>query len=575
MPIPNKIRKITNWLPYSDQKRSKQMWHINKSNSTGLIIQFTDFLKISVEKKLENKSWAVAKEVLKRTMSGNKTAAPRISDSRIGTLRSDIYQMGFIKYENNKNTYELTESGHKFLENPKKTLLSQYIKLQFTNPLILNYCKDVCVFPILALIKLILDPEINFLTKNELGLIVFMNYLYDDYFYRVKEKILEYRNLPLNIKSNLIKDFKETPEGHVAIASAATVTYLTSRLIQTDVFTYHKENEISCLKIKDKYKDELKEIVNKYQNISPYPYKEKNELEYKIWFDYIGNSNVDYPPQIKQINIENNTDDIILNVIRNNDYEASYNKFGETIITHPFFNDQKYTIEIYISSQDKSISFDVYPKKDQDIFLDLNSTQIVDINEEYYIKKIRELIESKDFDSELTNKIKFISEKYKKYKFNTPSIRGARLEELFYKYISLIKNKLLINEVVWKGKINQYGLPQQTPGGPKGNPDIVIILKNKIILLELTTNSSISGQENSESLNIVRHARNYIENNNEILKKYNLDKKCLSIIFAAPVIHNDIVRSLSVILEKENITNAFLTINELIQKISTNTLLDF
>ena len=56
MRIPKKIRNITNWLPFGDQRRNKQMWHVNKSNAASLIFQTKGFLEIIKEKNLEEKA---------------------------------------------------------------------------------------------------------------------------------------------------------------------------------------------------------------------------------------------------------------------------------------------------------------------------------------------------------------------------------------------------------------------------------------------------------------------------------------------------------------------------------------
>jgi len=48
--------------------------------------------------------------------------------------------------------------------------------------------------------------------------------------------------------------------------------------------------------------------------------------------------------------------------------------------------------------------------------------------------------------------------------------------------------------VIWNGKIGEYGIPSPAPGGPNGDPDILIFIGDTLVVLELTTIKSKSQQ---------------------------------------------------------------------------------
>lgn len=572
MPIPHRIRSITNWVPYYDVSRKKQMWHINKSGSTFMIVQFKAFLEITIRKNLENKSWTSAKEVMKREMSLLGAAAPRISDSRIGTLKSDLYQTGLIQYV--KDGYIITKAGRDFLINPSDILFNQFIKFQYTNPTILDYCKDIYVFPNIGIIRLLLDKEIAYLTKEELSYIVFLNYLYEDDFDDVLNRIKNFRKLSNTEKNRILSEFKITPEGHVALAKASTAMYLMSRLAVTDYFKIEKLNNTNKLVLNYTKIDELKNILTLYNDITPFPYSKKIGFENDLWFEYIGNPEKKFPPQLKEITLLKSNSECIINIIRNKKIEGNYHVPNNTTLSHAFFNNEHYQIEVYIPSILKTYKFDITTIKNEDIFIDLEKMNILEVDSQYYLDLTRELINSRTFDSELANKIKYIEKKFSKSDFNVGSIRGARFEELLFKILQDNAEEYEIQEVIWKGKIDEFGIPHQTPGGPKGDPDIIVVLKDRILIFELTTISSRSGQENSESLNIVRHVRNFSENNIELFEKYELEPENIELYFSAPVLHSDLVKSLSDLLDLDKIKYNFIKTGDLLDMIENNELLN-
>ncbi len=558
MRIPKKVRNITKWLPFSDQRRKKQMWHINKSNAEGLIEQFRGFLEIFIEKNLENKKWRSIKEILKREMSKKGLCAPRISDSRIGTLKSDIYQMGFIKY-NKDGSLSITKIGREFREDPKEALTKQFIKLQFTNPTIINYCKDIYLFPIRGLMKLLI--ELGYLTKEELGYIVFLKYLYEDDFGVVKEKIKKFRGL--SQKEKIINEFKKTPEGHVALTSASSVTYLCSKLKLTGIFEYEK----GILTIKPNKLKFVKDILEKYEDVSPYPY-EKNDID--LWFEYFGDPSQEYPPELKTISFTKKTSEEKSISIYVGDMEITHFIMNTNEVKQiPFFNNKKYQFRILDIKSNKTIQFEVSTQLNKDIIIDNNLEKPINLDGNYFKNSILELCDSKDFDGDLRNKIEFLKKKYgKNFRINIPQVRGARLEELLYKLLKILKNKGILKEVIWKGTIDELGIPHPTPGGSKGNPDIVFIMDKTLFLLELTTQKAKSSQENTETFSIVRHIRNFEINNKEIFEKYHIDNTLL--IFAAPVLHKDIIKTLKGIFERERINYKFFKIEDLLEVLINN-----
>lgn len=561
MRVPKKVRNITKWMPYSEQRRNKQMWHINKSNAEGMIEQFKGFLEIVLEKKLENKKWRGIKEILKREMSRRGLCAPRISDSRIGTLKSEIYQMGFIKY-NPDGSLEITKAGKKFLEDPKGVLTKQFIKLQFTNPTIINHCKDIYLFPIRGLMKLLL--ELDYLTKEEIGYIVFLNYFYEDDFENIKEKIIKFRNLPQKNRQAIINKFKKTPEGHVALTSASSVTYLCSKLKLTGVFDYTN----GVLRINPNSLNFVKKVLEKYKDVAPYPY-EKDDLD--LWFEYFGDPNQDYPPEPKTISFTKKTnEEKFISIFADGKEIAHFTMNTDEVKQFPFFNGKRYEFVVFDLKKESKTKFEITTELNKDIIIDNESEKPVKLDEHYLKNAIIELCDSKDFDKDLQNKIEFLKEKYGDcFERSRAQIRGGRLEELFYKLLKMLKEKGVLKEVIWKGGVDELGLPHPTPGGPKGNPDIVFIMDDNLIILELTTQKARSSQENAETFSIVRHVRNFETNNKDIFSKYGVRNVLL--IFSAPILHADIVKTLEKIFQQEKGFNyKFLKIEELLEILTTN-----
>ena len=68
----------------------------------------------------------------------------------------------------------------------------------------------------------------------------FLNYLYEDDFDDVLNRIKNFRKLSNTEKNRILSEFKITPEGHVALAKASTAMYLMSRLAVTDYFKIEK-----------------------------------------------------------------------------------------------------------------------------------------------------------------------------------------------------------------------------------------------------------------------------------------------------------------------------------------------
>ena len=110
------------------------------------------------------------------------------------------------------------------------------------------------------------------------------------------------------------------------------------------------------------------------------------------------------------------------------------------------------------------------------------------------------------------------------------NLRGSRLEYLFYKYFEKLENENIIDEVIWNGKIGQYGIPSPSPGGPTGSPDILLFIDDMIIVVELTTIKAKSQQWSAEGASVPDHIR-------LVEEKYS-DKKIFA-LYLAPIIHEE------------------------------------
>ena len=102
---------------------------------------------------------------------------------------------------------------------------------------------------------------------------------------------------------------------------------------------------------------------------------------------------------------------------------------------------------------------------------------------------------------------------------------------------------MIIDEVIWNGKIGKYNLPTSAPGGKTGTSDIIFTIGNTDYVLELTTIKSKSMQFSAECSSVPDHIRLYSKTtNNKVIG-----------IFVAPIIHERNTNTMKSVLSQKNI----------------------
>ena len=132
------------------------------------------------------------------------------------------------------------------------------------------------------------------------------------------------------------------------------------------------------------------------------------------------------------------------------------------------------------------------------------------------------------------------------------------MEYLFYLYFKHWLEKNIIDEVIWNGIIKDYGIPSPAPGGPTGEPDLIIFIDEIIVIIELTTIKSKGQQWKAEGASVPDHIR-------LIEEKY--PNKKIFAFYLAPIIYEE--RVSKSMLSRLNAYNAKLYCMEIQNFIST------
>ncbi len=151
-------------------------------------------------------------------------------------------------------------------------------------------------------------------------------------------------------------------------------------------------------------------------------------------------------------------------------------------------------------------------------------------NKTHIENEIIEHINSKNFSREYTQYLNIVSKFNGKDLINSKSLRGSRLEYLFYQFFKVLEENKIIDEVIWYGKIGHFGIPSQAPGGPIGDPDLILFVDNNLIVVELTTIRPKALQWSAEGASVPDHIR--------IVEKKYPDYDIYA-FYLAPIIHDE------------------------------------
>lgn len=217
----------------------------------------------------------------------------------------------------------------------------------------------------------------------------------------------------------------------------------------------------------------------------------------------------------------------------------------------PLFENEPYDIEIY-SRDGKLIKKErfIANKSGITIVVSKGKIETIPLTKEDIKTLAKQLIKNK-FDEGLKAQLNLIKSMNPRFKISEMQIRGGRLEQLMYLYLKKLKSEKIIDDVLWSGKIGEYGLPYPA----SGKPDLLIFMDDLLIILELTVIPDTRQQWSAEGVSVPDHIRIIFEDNPQ--------KKIIG-IFSAPSIHKPLAKNLKSYSKEEGIPIICLSIDELL-----------
>lgn len=561
----------------AQKDRSKEFWLIPKRVSLHQTICLIDGL---VERNYNKTSWNPQKQNnlgvnLKKW--GATKDGKNVSPQSIRTLTASLPQyLGFL-YINTKttpNTICLTAMGEKLLNHHKPNLvkipnlilgkdsiiteseivLQQMIKLQITNPVILKDCENIFVFPFRLTLTLI--KALGYLDREELAYFLFRTKDESEIELRINE-ILNFRKLSIAERTSLIDKFKNTHLGNISLVQAPSAAYYEGLCLATGIIELKKitplnrDSKITAIKIKKEYTDLVDKILQENNNVETFNFKD----DLSLWIEYIGNERYTKPPF--NLAFRNNLNEDCLIELKDENKTIYIDMIeNQNQITIPVFDNVKY--QIICSSFDSGetiylneFTFDYMQKPINLISSKKTKNQQIEPTLEVLAHRIIEHSNSRTFDSVMINRLKSLNRCFKINKLQNKNLRGAYYEYLFFKLLLILKNKHIIDDVIWNGNIGKFGLPYPAPGGKTGTPDIVFKINDNTYILELTTIKSKSQQFSAELASVPDHIRLYNDDN-------------VVGIFTAPIIYGRNTNVMNSILNNDNIKLNCLTDVELL-----------
>ncbi len=552
----------------AQKERTKEFWLIPKRGSLHQTICLIDGI---IERGYDKTTWNPQKQNnlgVNLKNWGATRDGKNVSPQSIRTLTASLPQyLGFvyINTNNTPNTICVTKAGHQLLDFHKKNLvkiknlidgknniitespiiLKQMEKLQITNPIILKDCENIFVFPFRFTLKLLL--ELEYIDREEIGYFLFNTKDESEINLKIQE-IRHFRKLSQIDRKQIINAFKCTQLGNIALVQAPSASYYENICETTGIvesFKIQPENldiKLNAIRIKKEYKNQASQIIKKYDGISTFNFE--NNLD--LWIEYIGNPDRNFPPIQVSLNNKSKLDCLIqvLNKCGNILFADLIIK-GESI-TYPLFSNEEYLIECLNINDGKLLMKEsIVPNLTSQSFdLDFDS-YVVNKREESFEEISKAIIEhsdAKNFAPSITNYLKVLQKTIGLNKLEDKSLRGAYYEFMFFKLLNNLKNKGIIDDVYWNGKIGKYGLPVQAPGGKTGMPDIVFKIGDYNFVLELTTIRAKTLQFQAEIASVPDHVRLYkasVPSNEKVVG-----------IFCAPLLHERNINTMQTILHK-------------------------
>ena len=542
----------------AQKNRDKEFWLIPKRAN---LHQSVVLLKGILESNYNGTNWNGSKQDRLGAYLGKNGATNNgrnITPQALRTLLASIPQyfgFTFINTDTTPNTLFVTDAGNTIVKELESfllnydysnlreaekeegvikysdTYLKQFLKLQLTNPVILKDCESILIFPLIFTLKIL--KKTRYLTYEEIALFIFRSKSQNEIDF-VTLEIENFRNLEYKKQLQLVEAFKQTHLGNISLVQAPTTSYYQklcsyTGLINKSSITITGNNEnrkVNTIEIISEKESIIDNLLKDY-DFEPYDFKDN----LRLWLQYIGNTEVLNTP--KDVTILNKTSNEQLVVISENNLIINGNLINPNdVIWFPAIEKNNYKINIY-NKTDGSITETinyVYSNDDKIEIKDISSNNVNKLDINTIEKEIIEHINSKDFSEDYLKYILIISNIVGKKLQKSKNLRGSRLEYLFYKYFEKLENENIIDEVIWNGRIGQYGIPSPSPGGPTGSPDILLFIDDIIIVVELTTIKPKAQQWSAEGASVPDHIR--------LVEEKYPDKKIFA-IYLAPIIHEE------------------------------------
>jgi hypothetical protein len=543
----------------AQKDRDKKYWLIPKRAN---LHQSVVLLKGIINLKYDGKTWNPNKQDKLGSYLGKEGATnngKNITPQALRTLIASIPQyfgFTFINTETTPNTLLITEAGHKIVEEQLEFLknydfknlrdaekesgciqyselyLNQFLKLQITNPVILKDCENILIFPLVFTLKIL--KKTKYLTYEEIAFFIFRSKNQSEYDLVLIE-IENFRKLDYESQNKLIETFKKTHLGNISLVQAPTSSYFqklcfyTGLIEKSDIEIINPKNKekrkLNTIILNDSKKIIIDKIIKEY-NYEPYDFG--NNLH--LWLQYIGNTSVKSTP--KDVSVSNKTKTEQLIVISQNKQIISGDLvLPNSFITFASIDKLAYVVSIFNKKNGEVLKSINYTFGGSDIVIeDLEDENINSQDKAQIENEIIKHINSKNFSKEYSQYLDIVSKFNGKDLINSKSLRGSRLEHLFYQYFKILEDKKIIDEVIWNGKIGNFGIPSQAPGGPTGEPDLILFIRNYLIVIELTTIRPKAQQWSAEGASVPDHIR---------LIKHKYPEHNIYAFYLAPIIHEE------------------------------------
>lgn len=553
--------------------RSLEIWHIPKRQNVHQIIGAVEIL---FQETFNGKSWTGMKKENFNTQLGRQGLTNNgrpLSPSARRTLEALLKYLGFIYVDSGTTppTINVTNAGFELIkkhgsvlgkrrtlrqiqENNEEILESslvkhQMTKLQITNPVIKEDCINILLFPFRITLRLLL--ELGKLSKEELSYIVFSMKKEDEY-NLIIERIKTFRSLPQSRREAEIEAFKNTEIGNLTLVQAPTATYYIGLCVGTGLCERNGDE----LSIRARKVSEVKGLLEKFKDVRPFDFADN----LRLWIDYFGNVDKLRPPLLTNITLKNKAH-IYIRVLDTEGKETERGVISEEKpeLSIPLFRDEVYKFEFYSFTNAQKIAEQTVKITQDRVSFNIPVQQETKViwSFDSIIKRIDELIASRDFDPEYSQRINIVKTITGKTNFNVAQLRGGRLEYLFYRLLSILKENGVIDDVVWNGRLDEFGLAYPALGGREGNPDIYFFIDNTLYVLEVTTIRAGAMQWSAEGASVHDHILN-------LLKKVRGNYKMVG-LFSAPTIAPRVAGMFKHISSKERIPHKPISIVDFIK----------